>query len=107
MLRSGRKEGFRLGNDPLLGTEFSVERNCWVDGAGPGVDAAGERLGMVEALGAEPHGDGEGALAVVAEDDDVAIGVEFGVGSGGDVSHGHQDGSRETGGLGFPRLAHV
>jgi len=30
-----------------------------VDGAGPGVDAASEGLSPIEALVAEPHGDGE------------------------------------------------
>jgi hypothetical protein len=44
---------------------------------------------VVKALLAEPHGYGEGALAVVAEDDDGAVGVELGVGAGGDVTHGH------------------
>ena len=71
------------------------------------VDAAGEGLGAVEALVAEPHGDGEGALAVMAEDDDVGVGVEFGVGAGGDFAHGHQQGVGQAGGLELPWLADV
>ena len=48
-----------------------------VDGAGPVVDAAGQGLDVVEALVAEPHGDGEGTDAVVAHDDDRLVGVEL------------------------------
>lgn len=40
-----------------------------VDRSGPGVDAASEGLGLVEALIAEPHGDGKRALSVMAEAD--------------------------------------
>ena len=63
---------------------FLVAGDGGVDGAGPGVDAAGEGLGVVEALIAEPHGYVEGTGSVVAEDDDGGVGVEFGVGAGGD-----------------------
>ena len=62
---------------------------------------------MVEALLAEPHGDVEGASAVVAEDDDGLVGVEFLVCAGGHISHGHEDGSEDGGGLGFPRFADI
>ena len=44
---------------------------------------------------------------MVAEDDDGLVGVELGVGAGGDFAHGHQQGSGEAGGLGFPGLADV
>jgi hypothetical protein len=44
---------------------------------------------------------------VVAEDDDVGVGVEFGVSAGGDVAHGHEERVGETCGLEFPRLADV
>lgn len=54
---------------------------------------------MVEALVAEPHGDGEGACSVVAEDYDGSVGVEFGVGAAGDVAHGHEEGVGEAGEL--------
>ena len=88
----------------------SVELVAWdggIDGAGPGVDAAGEGLGALEALVAEPHGHGERALAVVTEDNDGGVGVELGVGAGGDVAHGHQDGVRQGGGVELPGLANV
>jgi hypothetical protein len=77
-----------------------------INGAGPGVDASGEGLGVVETLFAEPHGYGERALAVVAEDDDGLVGVELGVGAGGDVAHGHGE-AAEAGGFEFPGLADV
>ncbi len=80
---------YEAGVVALIG--LSVAGDGGVDGAGPGVDASGEGLGVVEALLAEPHGYGEGALAVVAEDDDGLVGVELGVGAGGDVAHGHWD----------------
>ena len=53
----------------------SVAGDGGVDDGGPEIDAAGERLGVLEALLAEPHGDVERARAVVAEDDDGLIGV--------------------------------
>src|SRR5438309_81976 len=79
------------------GADRLVAGNGRVDEAGPVVDAAGEGLGVVEALRAEPHGDGERTLAVVAEDDDVVVGIEFGEGARGDLAHGHEDGAREAG----------
>ena len=45
--------------------------------------------------------------AVMAEDDDVVVGIEFGVGAGGDIAHGHEEGAGEAGGLGLPGLANV
>jgi hypothetical protein len=78
-----------------------------VDGAGPGVDAAGEGLNLLEALVAEPHGDAEGAGSVMAEDDDGGVGVELGVGAGGDFAHGHEQRVGEAGGLELPGLADV
>ena len=62
---------------------------------------------MVEALVAEPHGDAEGAGAVVAEDDDGLVGVKLGVGAGGDLAHGHEKGVGQAGGLELPGLADV
>jgi hypothetical protein len=44
---------------------------------------------------------------MVAEDYDGSIGVEFGVGAGGDFAHGHEEGVGDIGGLEFPGLAHV
>jgi hypothetical protein len=78
-----------------------------VDGAGPGVDAAGEGLGVLEALITQPHRDAEGTGSVMAEDDDWGVGVEFGVGARGDLTHGDEGGVGEVGGLVLPGLAHV
>jgi hypothetical protein len=71
------------------------------------VDAAGEGLDVLKALVAEPHGDGEGALSVVAEDYDGLVGIEFLVSAAGDLAHGHEEGIGETGGLELPRLPDV
>ena len=78
-----------------------------VNGAGPGVDASGEGLDVVEALVAQPHGYAERTGSVVAEDDDGGVGVEFVVGTGGDFAHGHQEGVGQMGGLELPGLAYV
>jgi hypothetical protein len=78
-----------------------------VDGAGPGVDASGEGLGVVEALIAEPHGDGERTLSVMAEDDDGSVGIEFLMGAGGDFAHRHEKRVGQAGGLELPGYADV
>jgi hypothetical protein len=78
-----------------------------VDGAGPGVDASGERLGVFEALIAKPHGHAERAGAVVAEDDDGGVGVELLVGARGYFAHGHEESAGQAGGLVLPGLANV
>jgi hypothetical protein len=91
----------------ITGTAALVAGDGGVDGAGPGVDASGEGLGVVEALVAEPHGYGEGTGAVVAEDDDGGVGVELLVGAGGYLAHGHEESAREVGGLVLPGLADV
>ena len=77
-----------------------------VDGAGPLVDAAGEGLDVIEALLAEPHGDVEGAGAVVAEDDGGAIGVEL-LEAGGDIAHGDVGGAGDGGDLELPGFTDV
>jgi hypothetical protein len=78
-----------------------------VDGAGPCVDAAGEGLGVGEALVAEPKGYVEGAGSVMAHDDDGCVRIEFGVGAGGDVAHGDEGGVGEGGGFVLPGFADV
>ncbi len=78
-----------------------------VDGSGVVIDAAGEGLGVVEALDTQPHGDGKGAGAVVAEDDDGLVGIELGVSAGCDLAHGDEGGSGDGGGLGLPGLTNV
>ena len=78
-----------------------------VDLAGPGVDAAGDGLGFVEALVAEPGRDGERARAVVAKDEDGVFFVELFEGAGGDLVHGDEGGGFDAGGVVFPGLADV
>src|ERR1700723_179932 len=78
-----------------------------VDGAGPGVDAAGDGLGFVEALLAQPRGYRERAHAVVAEDDDGGFFVEFLVGAAGDVVHGDERAGFDVRGGVLPGLADV
>jgi hypothetical protein len=101
-----------LGPSRWSGSFFSD--NAWlvagdrgVDGAGPGVDAAGKGLDLLEALVAQPHSDTEGAGAVMAENDDRGVGVELGVGAGGDFAHGHEERVGEAGGLVLPGFADV
>jgi hypothetical protein len=43
----------------------------------------------------------------VAEDDDGGVGVELGVGAGGDFAHGHEERVWKAGGLVLPWLANV
>jgi hypothetical protein len=62
---------------------------------------------VVEALVAKPHGNGEGASSVVAEDYDGSIGIEFGVGAAGDVAHGHEEGVGKAGELELEGFADV
>src|SRR5271168_5138945 len=69
----------------------SVTRDLLVDGAGPCIDSASEGLGVGKALLAEPESDVEGAGSVMAHDDDWDVGIEFGVGAGGDIAHGHEE----------------
>jgi len=59
-----------------------------VDEAGPGVDASGDGLDLLEALVAEPGGDRERAGSVMAENEDVLFLVEFLEGAGGNLVHG-------------------
>jgi hypothetical protein len=89
----------------LMGRLVAGERG--VDGAGPGVDASGEGLDIFEALIAEPHGDAERTCSVVAEDDYLLIWIEFRMGAGGDLAHGHEQRVGEGGGLVLPGFAHV
>jgi hypothetical protein len=84
-----------------------VARDSRVDGSGPGVDASGEGLDVLETLVAEPHGYAEGTGSMVAEDNDGLVGVELLVGAGGYFAHGHKKGAGNVGGLVFPRFADV
>ena len=74
---------------------------------GPVINAAGERLRVVEALVAQPHGDGERASAMMAQDDDGLVGVKLGMGARGNVAHGDAGGVGERRRRHFPRLADI
>jgi hypothetical protein len=78
-----------------------------IDQGGPGVDAAGDGLGFVETLLAEPCGDRERARPVVAEDEDRSFFVELLMGAAGDLVHGDEGAGFDVGGLIFPGLADV
>jgi hypothetical protein len=105
VIRRGQRA--RAASKPPHTSCRSVTGDGGVDGCGPVVDAASEGLRVFEALLPEPHGDVEGARAVVAEDDDGLVGVELLVGAGGDVAHGHEGGAGDGGGLSLPGLADV
>jgi hypothetical protein len=64
-------------------------------------------LGVGETLVAKPQSDIQGARSVVAEDYDRSIGIEFGMGSGGDFAHGHEEGVGDVCRLVLPGLADV
>ena len=85
----------------------SIARDGWIDDARPAVDASSERLNVFKPLVTKPHGYGKRAHAMVTEDDDWLVRVEFLMGTGGDFAHGHQDRFGEAGGLELPRFANV
>lgn len=84
-----------------------VARDAGVDDRRPVVDAACERLDVLEALLAKPHGDVERASAVMAEDDDRLIGVKLLMRASGHVAHGDERGARKRRGGGLPRLTNI
>jgi hypothetical protein len=86
---------------------WSVAWDFGVDESGPGVDAAGYGLGFAEALILKPGGYGEGAAAVMAEDEDGCILVELLEGALGDFGHGHERGAFDVGGVELPGFADV
>ena len=97
----------RLQLTAAFTTDRSVARNCRVDLEGPGVDAAGDRLRLVEALLAEPVSHRKAARAVVAEDEQVVFRVEFLVGSPGELAHGDEGAAGDAGGGELPEFADV
>ena len=86
---------------------LSVARDRGVDGAGPGVYAAGEGLSPVKALLAEPHGDVERTGAVVAENDDGFVRIKLVVSAAGDFSHGDEGAVLQVSGVELPGFADV
>jgi hypothetical protein len=43
----------------------------------------------------------------MAHDDDGGVGIEFGVGTGGDFAHGHEEGVGDAGGLVLPGFTDI
>ena len=84
-----------------------VTGDGWIDFSGPCVDAAAKGLGVFESLIAEPGGDVERTLSVVAEDDEVLVGIEFLIGARGDVAHGHEEAAIDAGYFKFPWFADI
>ncbi len=71
------------------------------------VDAADEGLDVIEAEIAQEHSHGERTGSMMAENDDVLVGVEFGVGAGRDLIHRNEGGVGEGCGLDLPWFAYV
>lgn len=90
------------GSDP-----GSVARNAWIDGTGPVVNAADERLDVIEAPVAQPHGDRKGAGAMMAKDDDGGVRIEFGGGAAWDLVHGDERGAGQGRSGMLPGLANI
>ncbi len=105
MQRDGIEDVRRLFWGSCRGLSVAGEEG--VGALGPGVDAAGDGLGAFEALLAEPVGDAEGAGAVVAEDEEAVVGVEFLVGAGGNLAHGDEGAALDVDGFPFPEFADV
>ena len=99
-------QAVRSAGSAICGRCALVAGDGGVDRAGPLVYAAGEGLDVLEALLAEPHGDVEGAGAVMADDDGWAIVIEL-LEAGGDVCHGDEGGAGDGGDVDFPRLADI
>lgn len=91
----------------MLFDELLVAGHLWIDGQGPAIDTAGDRLGFAEALLLQPVGDGERTAAVMAEDGDGLVFVELGEGLAGDFVHGHELCAFDVGGGVLPRFAYV
>jgi hypothetical protein len=84
-----------------------IQRHFWIYCASPAVDSSAHGLDFIEALLAEPVGDGQRTDSVMTDDDDVGVGVELLVGAGGNVAHGNVLCAVDFGSVEFPGLAHV
>ena len=101
-----RGEYRRLGSDGAVPPtrERSIACNLRIDFGGPGVDAAAQGLDAFESLIAEPGGDVEGALSVMAENREVLVGIEFLMSAGRDVAHGHEGAGFNVRGASIPMV---
>src|SRR5579884_1408946 len=69
----------------------SVPRHRWIHNRRPCVYASAQRLHVVKALIAQPDGNIHRAHSVMADCDDMRIGIKLMMGTAGDFAHGHQD----------------
>jgi hypothetical protein len=84
-----------------------IARDAGVDFARPGFYAAGDGLRCVESLLAQPVGDAERTRAVMAQDEQAVVGVQFLVRARRYVAHRHQQAVFYMRGFVFPRLADI
>jgi hypothetical protein len=84
-----------------------ITRHIGVDGSGPAVNSASERLSVLEALLAEPHSHGKRTCSVVTENDNRLIGIELLMRTRGNVAHRHEDRIRKVCGVKLPWLSNV
>ena len=84
-----------------------VVGNLGIDQRRPSVDAALHRLGALESLSSQPRGYAHGADTMMAESDDVRLGIEFLVGAGRHFAHRHKNAALDVGGGLLPRLSDV
>ena len=85
----------------------SVARDIGIDLDRPGVEAAAQRLGLFKALPAQPRSDVHGTDAVMADDDQSFINVEFLLRAGWHFAHRQMQAALNMRGGKFPWLAHV
>src|SRR5271165_5638757 len=97
----------RINVEITYATSGLISRHGGVDFGRPGVDAAAERLGVFEALVAEPDSDIHRADSVVAESDDVGFRVQLAKCPGRDVAHRDVGAAFDVRGFVLPRLAHI
>lgn len=84
-----------------------VPRDASVDLARPLIDAAGHGLNVVVALATKPCRYRQRPRAVVADHDNMRIGVQLVIGPSGYVIHRNVFTSGDIRGFNLPRLTHV
>jgi hypothetical protein len=77
-----------LWRRPIWG---SISANGRIDLSSPGLNAPAQRLRLLESLIAKPGGDAHRAHSVMAEDDEVLVGIEFLMSACRNIAHGHLD----------------
>jgi len=87
--------------------ERSIATDRRVDLYGPCFNAAAQRLSVLETLIAQPCGDIERALPVMAEDHQALLGIEFPGSARRDLAHGDEKTAIDVHGGEFPWLPDV